>query len=171
MTFYSVLFDQDNEGGVAEVPDGWSLPCLTSEPLAATWTIPSFPLEGAFVDLQACTEGIKLFSPRMRHLIDETKAPIDRLEWLPVCLAQRGETREYGILHFLDALDVIDRAQSVLNRFTQEVIKPHLSIAAVGEHRVFTYKNRLANTVLIATPVYHALKGSSGCAFSKVRAS
>ena len=65
------------------------------------------------------------------------------MEWLPVWIKGGTELREYAIPHFIEALDVIDRERSVLNRVTGDVIKAHLRMDAIDGHEVFTYSNEI----------------------------
>jgi hypothetical protein len=168
MLVYALMLNQDSGGGVARAPNGWWPPRFSAQEISTEWSTPIFTMAGLFVDLQPCNAGVKLFSPRMRRLIDERKASTDRLEWLPVRIAGPGESREYAILHLLDELDVIDRARSVLNRLNGDVIKAHLRADSIGKHGVFTYSNSTGVIVLLTEDVYSAVKTCSGCSFAKL---
>ena len=114
------------------------------------------------------TRELTIFSARMRRMIDGHKAATDWMEWLPVWIKGGTELREYAIPHFIEALDVIDRERSVLNRVTGDVIKAHLRMDAIDGHEVFTYSNEIGGVVLFSKRSDQALKDCSGCSFSKV---
>jgi hypothetical protein len=172
MTIYRVTWPQDSEGGTARAPEGWWPPKMDEREIRAQWSTPTFVLDGSFVDLQPNDAGVKLVSSRMQELIDQHKAAIDRIEWLPVRLQGNVEIREYAIPHLLDQLeDLIDATRTILNPRTGEVVRPHLRLPAIDGHRVFTYSNSTGLIILFTDPVYNALRSCSGCAFSKIPAS
>jgi hypothetical protein len=165
---YSLMWPQDSEGGVARAPGGWWPPPFTGQEMLSGWSSPTFKLGGPFVDLQPNDAGIKLFSARMCRLIDEQKAATDRMEWLPVRVESTTDVRDYAMLHFFSAIDVIDRGRSVWNRVTGDVIKPRLRAEAIAEHQIFTYTNAGAGVVLLTAKVYEALGTCTGCAFARI---
>ena len=171
MTIYALIWPQDSECGSARSPEGWWPPELDEQEIRAHWSTPTFMLKGRFADLQPNDAGVKLVSSRMRELISQHKAPIDRIEWLPVRIEGNGEIREYAIPHLFDVLDVVDRSRSILNPSSGAVVKPYLRLSAIDGHRVFTYSNSTGLIILFRDTVYDALRLCTGCVFSKVRAS
>jgi hypothetical protein len=61
-----------------------------------------------FYDYQANTHGIRLFSQRLKDLLDSYKSVDDKIQWLEVTIKNNEEIRPYYILHFYEAIDVID---------------------------------------------------------------
>jgi hypothetical protein len=168
MRVYGVTWPQDGDGGVAKKPQGWSMPKLRGGPLAHEWQVPTFVVDGKLVDLQPNNAGVRLLSKKMYAAMERTRAPEDKVEWLVVHVKAGDEMHEYAIPHFIEELDVIDRRQSVLNRVTGSVIKPHLRAEAVSGHRLFTYSSQSAFVLLFTEEVYEAVKQCSGCSFFKV---
>jgi hypothetical protein len=159
MKYFSIIWPTDCEGGIARKPDGWSLPPFSQALLAQNWRIPSFALDGPFVDLQPNDAGLKLLSKRLRDTLDGHRSQLDRIEWLAARIANRmGDSRDYYIPHFLDASDVLCLSKSVINGATGSIIKPHLCSRKVADRRVFTYLPASGLVVIVSAAISNALQ-------------
>jgi hypothetical protein len=166
---YGLTWPHDGTGDVAQAPKNWWLPKLGDRPLLREWSAPTFTVDGALVDLQPNDAGIMLLSSTMRTKIELARSPSDRVEWLPVNILHNGQVSDYAIPHLLDELDAVDKARSVLNTTTGEVIRAQLRAEAIGEHHVFTYSNDTGLIILFSEKAYEELKTCTGCSFSTIK--
>lgn len=138
--FWRTIYSDSLEGAVAYVDDsvpdelknrpggGWvETPVIigftVDEPDAEDWT--------------ATNSSLRLFSSRLREVIDRNLGERDCVQWLPARVknSATGEITEWHILHFPEIPPVVSETHSV--RSASVIVKEVLDEAAVRGRRVF----------------------------------
>lgn len=165
---YKVLFDDRGLYGLAKTPKTGPLFTLPDSGTVEDWQTMTLDLvEGDFVDYLASNLGCRLCSQRLQGLLESHASPVDELQWLPVNVRKGTEHHSYSILHFPNPPDVLNKEKSLFAR--DFVVKPVLSEAAVGNHRVFSYPGGGEITLFVNEQVKRAIKaaGYSGMELSR----
>lgn len=137
--FYEISFFQDCIYGVgfSENEEDFDVP---HEGFITHWQPIILHLkDGPFSDYQANSEACRLCSSKLKSIIDQYKSSVDEIQWLPMIVKdEHGEEREYFILHFPVAYDVLDKERSLFFKEDQ-LIKPVFSLKKIDEHEVLNY--------------------------------
>jgi hypothetical protein len=167
--YVHVLFKSSREHGVAyfATEERFLLPDVGN--VEAWQPLLGVLRRGRFCDYLASDLGVRLCSPLVRNILDESATPADDLQWLPAEVASsQGSPRSYFILHFPSQLDVIDRSKSLMAG--DVVVRPLLRAERFVGHSVFTYQGGGGITLYLRGDVERRLKaaGCTGLQFSGV---
>jgi len=97
--------------------------------------------DGAYADRLASNECFRVFSAKLRAIVEEGRGPRDVLQWLPVTVVDgSGEERPYFCLHFpVDFPEIVDYGNCTY--YKGDIIKHVYSAKGLEGHNVVTPPN------------------------------
>ncbi len=96
-------------------------------------------IEGqGFYDNQCCVNGFRLYSQQLKDILENSKSPDDRLQWLDATVTWNGETRPYYVLHFYEDVDVVDLELSGWDGQSYQGMRRVFVERKIVNHNVFT---------------------------------
>ena len=111
-----------------------------------------FSLEnGVFEDL-LLGSSLRIYSPKLRTIIDGFLTEIDAPQWIPIKVQSEDqqEIREYYILHFGIQPDVLDYEKTRYADVKKKIItSPKYDVQKIGNRHIFTYK-AYANLTIVS---------------------
>lgn len=156
--------------GIAYGPDGGELTVLPPSGTKVTHWIPLELVlrDGGFADNLANDMGLRLFSDKLRTIIDEVRSEQDVVQWLDATVFDGNEVRPYHVLHFPVDFPVVDEARSIMAG--KMVVKPVLLTSAVRGRNVFTLPETHARRLFVSQKLRDAIRevNCTGVDFSKV---
>ncbi len=125
---------------------------------------------GKEVDYLANSFAFRLCSQRLQAAIDQSRSPVDVLNWLPCRVVRRDRSVvAYSILHFPEVPDVLDHDKSIHSG--PVLVKAVLNKQLAERHHVFGFPRdslRLIVNEALRTTIENM--GLTGMTFSKVAA-
>ncbi len=169
--YFSVLFDGDDAGGVAD--SSWSPDSFRLPEFAEKGEIPlHFELrEGEREDYQGNSLAWPLMSARMKAVLDACRTP-ESLRWLPVLLIDRDGSRlDYYIPYFSKVLDVLNKEKTIFVTETL-IMKAHYDRAKLGDLEFFV-KPWSISSLVVSRRVMKEMKklGLTGISFEPIPSS
>jgi hypothetical protein len=165
---FGVAFSSPDVDSVSLIPDRGELTSWTPLELVirpGEWEGPP----GDYVNSDLI---VRLCSKRLRHLLDNLRSEVDKVQWLPAYVTDMDGNRvEYFVLHFPEPPDVLDMDKSIFSKESAVLMRPALSRNKVGDHRLFNIPGLYIATV-VHESVKNALEAESiqGIEFSRIRA-
>jgi hypothetical protein len=166
---FGVAFSPPEIDGVDLIPDegeilDWTPLELTIKP--GEWQGPS----GDYVNSDLA---IRLCSRRLKELFDSLRSEADRVQWLPAYVTDlQGDRVEHFVLHFQEPPDVLNLNpdETIYDEESGVLIRPCLSRAKVGEHKLFNITGLEIATV-VEERVKRAIEsaGMQGIEFCPIR--
>ena len=102
------------------------------------WAPPYLQLTpGPIHDYLPNDSGLRLCSEKLRGLLEEGRAAVDSIEWLPATVSQGDMQLTYWALHFVETPDVLHRVKSVFAG--PMLVKAHLDRVRVDGHRLIGF--------------------------------
>jgi Immunity protein family (Imm11) len=115
---------------------------------------------GQPTDYLANNVGARLCSVLLRDLLDQRRSSDDEVQWLDVeVVDQIGTKHNYYLLHLVSHPDVLDPQRTIRAR-GEFVVKPVLSRARVGNHRVLSFPGATTR-LIVADDVKRAIEGAA----------
>ena len=149
--FYNIFRDADS-GGYADTPElDFDRYCtiyyrFIGKPIP-NWKPIHFTIfdnigkgEG-FQDYQFASFADRLCSQRLKDLLENSKSPDDKIQWLDTTVTWNGDTRPYYRLHFYEDTDVLDPVLSKWNPETKlyDALYKTYVREKIGNHNIFSY--------------------------------
>jgi len=157
--YFNIYFDEVENLGTGRSRSE-DLLFLPDRGVVRDWVPPRLDLvDGEFPDYLASDLGCRLCSDRMRQVLASAASPADVLQWLPVEVSRGGDSRRYWLLHFPEPVEALGPRTVQQGDF---VVKPVLSVAAMGGHAVFTYPGGEGVALVVDEHVKDALT-QAGC--------
>jgi hypothetical protein len=151
MMKYFYLSGVDNSKfGVAIAPKDIDLFLLPAQGEVQGWKI--FEMRhttGLFVDYMANDLGLRLCSPKLRKIIDETTGTSDIRQWLEVKIKYDDRMISYFILHFPDGFVKLNRKKTVYGPM-ETIIKAVFDGNEASLRTLFTYKGSSTQILAIS---------------------
>lgn len=121
-------------------------------------------------DWAATADRTRLFSPRLRELLDAYRSSADEIQWIDASLlTSEGEPLRYFVAHFPEHLDIYDVEATTWGP-SGLPIRWVLSPQKIAVHHVFVPPS-LYDVLIVSTTVADALRsaGITGLAFERAR--
>ena len=140
MNYYGLFGKESKMMGIAYVPEGTPLFLLPDTGWIDNWQPMVMELrEGGFVDYLANNRAWKLFSPKLKDILENSKGDRDAIQWLPVIVrSEDGEERDYFIMHIYEEHDVLDKDKTIYGN-SNFIIKPVISQRLAAKHHIFAF--------------------------------
>lgn len=116
--------------------------------------------EGEFVDYLTSNLSLRIYSEKLKSIIDPFLTNIDKPIWHPIKVKHEylNETRDYFILQFLIQPDVLDSEKTVyLDAKKKRIIKAYFEENLILNRHIFTYKE-YANPTIISVELKNAIQ-------------
>jgi len=149
--FYNILRDPDSGGYADDIDMNYDSYCNCYRRFIGKPIIDWIPIhfsifdnigEGeGFQDYQFDSFAFRLFSQRLKNLLENNKSPDDKIQWLDATVTWNGETRPYYVLHFYEDTDVLDPVLSKWDdKLKMPLALPHVYIQErIDNHNIFSY--------------------------------
>lgn len=120
-----------------QLPFDFNLVKLT---IAASGVSESSDLEGLnniWLDYQPNNLALPMFSERMQEIIDQNLTGNEEIDWISAKIKGNNEERNYYILRFNKALDVLDYDKTSFIEDTDHVIEPTFELTKIRSYSIF----------------------------------
>jgi hypothetical protein len=123
-----------------------------------------FPIkDGEFADLLSANLTLRIYSLKLRTIIDSFLTSIDNPKWIPIKIQTEdsAEIREYFILHFGTQPDVLDYEKTRYADAKRKIItKAMYDVQKIGDRHIFTYKE-YGNLTIVSAKLRKAIIDAS----------
>ena len=159
MKYFRIVWDQEAPTSLAHGPKGLHL--LDAREMES---VPLQLDEGEPVDYQPNFMVWRLCSERLRRILDEHKALVDELRWIPVPLSAGGRTLQYFRLLSTPLPRLLHPSSIMAGPM---IVKPVLDADRAAPHHVFVLSED--GNAIVAQPIRDAIAaGCRGVAFLNV---